>query len=146
MLAVDPTKRATIIDICTDWWVNKGYEHSLLQVAEDLANLTPVRLDVLLALAPISPPVEGSSGQNPLPGQEVESTGGKTKRVKSKSSRSDETLYPPPTAAIDYQADTSELSNDIPTFAEEEEEMLASEIVDDADEFLPSAVAAALQL
>ncbi|XP_053202804.1 serine-rich adhesin for platelets-like isoform X2 [Panonychus citri] len=151
LLAVDPTKRATIIDICTDWWVNKGYEHSLLQVAEDLANLTPVRLDVLLALAPISPPVESGNGQNPLSGQEgdlsVVSSGGKPKRVKSKSSRSDENLYPSSTAAIDYQADTSELSNDIPTYPEEEEEELidASENVDDGDEFLPSAVAAALQ-
>lgn len=55
MLTVNPSKRATIVDICTDWWVNKGYEHSLLQVAEDMANLTPVRLDILLALAPVSP-------------------------------------------------------------------------------------------
>lgn len=55
LLTVDPIKRATIVDICTDWWVNQGYEHSLLQVAEDMANLTPVRLDLLLALAPGSP-------------------------------------------------------------------------------------------
>ncbi|XP_035221038.1 uncharacterized protein LOC118193974, partial [Stegodyphus dumicola] len=54
LLTVNPSKRATIVDICTDYWVNLGYEHSLLQVAEDMANLTPVRLDLLLALAPDS--------------------------------------------------------------------------------------------
>ncbi|GFS53627.1 NUAK family SNF1-like kinase 1 [Trichonephila inaurata madagascariensis] len=52
LLTVNPSKRATIVDICVDYWVNLGYEHSLLQVAEDMANLTPVRLDLLLALAP----------------------------------------------------------------------------------------------
>ncbi|GFS58476.1 NUAK family SNF1-like kinase 1 [Nephila pilipes] len=54
LLTVNPSKRATIVDICVDYWVNLGYEHSLLQVAEDMANLTPVRLDLLLALAPDS--------------------------------------------------------------------------------------------
>uniref|UniRef100_T1KLQ4 Protein kinase domain-containing protein n=1 Tax=Tetranychus urticae TaxID=32264 RepID=T1KLQ4_TETUR len=136
LLAVDPNKRATIIDICTDWWVNKGYEHSLLQVAEDLSNLTPVRLDVLLALAPTSPPTK-SERQHPLAKKESES------EENSKQRGSEAVLYPP---CSDYQADTSELSTDIPTYAEEEEELAdASEIVDDGDEFLPSAVAAALQ-
>lgn len=43
------------MDICNDEWVNQDYEHSLLQVAEDLSNLTPVRIDLLLSLAPTSP-------------------------------------------------------------------------------------------
>ncbi|XP_067126026.1 uncharacterized protein [Centruroides vittatus] len=64
LLNVNPSKRATIIDICSDSWVNEGYEHSLLQVSEDLANLTPVRIDLLLALAPASP--EEGNTQNPL--------------------------------------------------------------------------------
>lgn len=55
LLAPNPQERATIIDICTDPWVNAEYEHSLLQFAEDLSNLTPVRLDLILALAPTSP-------------------------------------------------------------------------------------------
>ncbi|UYV81034.1 NUAK1 [Cordylochernes scorpioides] len=55
LLKGDPQQRATIVDICANDWVNEGYEHSLLQVAEDLANLTPVRLDLLVALAPVSP-------------------------------------------------------------------------------------------
>ncbi|XP_074598786.1 nuak family kinase 1 isoform X2 [Brevipalpus obovatus] len=80
LLSVDPTKRATIIDICNDCWVNKGYEHSLLQVADDLANLTPVRLDVLLALAPISPNATEQDVQHPL---REDAT--KKKKVKSKS-------------------------------------------------------------
>ncbi|XP_076362384.1 uncharacterized protein LOC143253072 isoform X2 [Tachypleus tridentatus] len=54
LLTVSPAKRATIVDICTDSWVNLGYDHSLLQIAEDLSNLMPVRLDSLLALVPSS--------------------------------------------------------------------------------------------
>lgn len=41
LLTVDPKKRATIIDVCTDDWVNLEFDNSLLQVSEDLANLTP---------------------------------------------------------------------------------------------------------
>lgn len=55
LLSVNPKKRATIIDICADPWVNSGFDTTLLTLAEDMANLTPVRLDILLALAPISP-------------------------------------------------------------------------------------------
>ncbi|XP_037582772.1 LOW QUALITY PROTEIN: serine/threonine-protein kinase par-1-like [Dermacentor silvarum] len=58
LLTVDPAKRATVIDICQDRWVNQGFDHSLLQLAEDMSNLTPVRLDLLLALAPASPTPE----------------------------------------------------------------------------------------
>lgn len=58
LLTVDPAKRATVVDICRDPWVNQGYDHSLLQLAEDMASLTPVRLDLLLALAPTSPATE----------------------------------------------------------------------------------------
>lgn len=54
----NPRDRATIVDICTDEWVNQDFEHSLLQVAEDLSNLTPVRCDLLTALAPASPSAE----------------------------------------------------------------------------------------
>lgn len=79
LLCADPLKRATILDICSDPWVNGlstglGFDNqyqrvspneqqqqpiaphnSLLQVAQDMAKLTPVRLDILLALAPTSP-------------------------------------------------------------------------------------------
>ncbi|CAG2163353.1 unnamed protein product [Oppiella nova] len=65
LLTPNPTERATIIDICTDLWVNNGFEHSLLKVAEDMANLTPVRLEILLALAPVSPSAE-KIGTNPF--------------------------------------------------------------------------------
>ncbi|CAN8001953.1 unnamed protein product [Ixodes hexagonus] len=58
LLTVDPAKRATVVDICQDRWVNQGFDHSLLQLAEDMSNLTPVRLDLLLALAPVSPTPE----------------------------------------------------------------------------------------
>ena len=68
-MAPNPTKRANIIDICTDWWVNQGYEHSLLQVAEDMANLTPVRLEILLALAPVSP--SDKTAANPLESEQA---------------------------------------------------------------------------
>lgn len=37
---------------CHDRWVNEGYGESCLEVAEELANQTPVRLDLLLSLVP----------------------------------------------------------------------------------------------
>lgn len=52
MLTVSASKRASIEDICSHWWVNEGYLESCLDVAEALANQTPVRLDLLLSLAP----------------------------------------------------------------------------------------------
>ena len=53
MLTVGSDKRANIADICSHWWINEGYsENSCLQEAEYLAGLTPVRLDLLLSLAP----------------------------------------------------------------------------------------------
>ena len=53
MLTVGADKRANIADICSHWWINDGYgENSCLQEAEYLAGLTPVRLDLLLSLAP----------------------------------------------------------------------------------------------
>ena len=52
MLTVSAEKRANIGDICSHWWVNEGYSQTCLEEAEYLASLTPVRLDVLLTLAP----------------------------------------------------------------------------------------------
>jgi hypothetical protein len=84
MLLVDPTKRASIEDICSHWylsfnfkksfenamlkfttvivcyrWVNEGYGESCLEMAEELANETPVRLDLLLSLIPPQPDSAG---------------------------------------------------------------------------------------
>lgn len=47
----------TILKLLSSW-VNKGSEVSCLELAEALANETPVRLDLLLSLAP--PPIHGS--------------------------------------------------------------------------------------
>ena len=67
----------------------------MLQVAEDLANLTPVRLDVLLALAPMSP--TATSAENPL-GKENESSQKKLKQedkeIDDTSSKVSSSLYP----------------------------------------------------
>lgn len=52
MLTVSSEKRANIGDICSHWWVNEGYSQPCLEEAEYLASLTPVRLDLLLSLAP----------------------------------------------------------------------------------------------
>ncbi|XP_047514808.1 uncharacterized protein LOC125056031 isoform X4 [Pieris napi] len=52
MLTVDPLKRADIVYICDHPWVNLGCEASCLEIAEALAAETPVRLDLLLSLAP----------------------------------------------------------------------------------------------
>ena len=60
MLTVGSDKGANIADICSHWWVNEGYgENSCLQEAEYLAGLTPVRLDLLLSLAPPGSALEG---------------------------------------------------------------------------------------
>lgn len=52
MLTVSSSERATIEDICSHWWVNEGYAECCLLEAESLASQTPVRLDLLLSLAP----------------------------------------------------------------------------------------------
>lgn len=54
MLTVCPQRRANIEQICSHWWVNEGYSETCLNLAEELANQTPVRLDVLLSLTPSS--------------------------------------------------------------------------------------------
>ncbi|XP_050294375.1 uncharacterized protein LOC126734700 isoform X2 [Anthonomus grandis grandis] len=58
MLTVNPKKRSDIEKICSHWWVNETYELSCLDISEELANQTPVRLDVLLSLAPPAPQLE----------------------------------------------------------------------------------------
>jgi len=57
MLTVTPSRRADIEKICSHWWVNEGHPDSCLDIAEELANQTPVRLDLLLSLAPPPPAV-----------------------------------------------------------------------------------------
>ncbi|XP_025832041.1 probable serine/threonine-protein kinase DDB_G0277165 isoform X2 [Agrilus planipennis] len=58
MLTVNPKYRANVQKICSHWWVNEGYEENCLDVSEELANQTPVRLDLLLSLAPPPPQLE----------------------------------------------------------------------------------------
>uniref|UniRef100_A0A6P7GS24 CBL-interacting serine/threonine-protein kinase 3-like n=1 Tax=Diabrotica virgifera virgifera TaxID=50390 RepID=A0A6P7GS24_DIAVI len=58
MLTVNPKHRADVEKICSHWWVNEGYDENCLDISEELANQTPVRLDVLLALAPPPPQLE----------------------------------------------------------------------------------------
>lgn len=58
MLTVNPRNRANIEKICAHWWVNEGYDESCLDISEELANQTPVRLDLLLSLAPPAPQLE----------------------------------------------------------------------------------------
>lgn len=58
MLTVMPGKRADIEKICSHWWVNEGYEQNCLDIAEELAAQTPVRLDLLLSLVPQSASAE----------------------------------------------------------------------------------------
>uniref|UniRef100_A0A1Y1ML94 Protein kinase domain-containing protein n=1 Tax=Photinus pyralis TaxID=7054 RepID=A0A1Y1ML94_PHOPY len=58
MLTVNPRNRANIEKICLHWWVNESYEECCLDISEELANQTPVRLDLLLSLAPPPPQLE----------------------------------------------------------------------------------------
>jgi hypothetical protein len=46
-------------------WVNEGYKEPCLELAEELANQTPVRLDVLLSLSPPSVTADQLVVQNP---------------------------------------------------------------------------------
>ncbi|XP_039295551.1 titin homolog [Nilaparvata lugens] len=52
MLKVNSARRADIVAICSHWWIDSGEAVPCLEVAEELANQTPVRLDLLLSLAP----------------------------------------------------------------------------------------------
>ncbi|CAH0555404.1 unnamed protein product [Brassicogethes aeneus] len=58
MLTVNPKSRADIEKICSHWWVNETYDNSCLEISEELASQTPVRLDLLLSLAPPPPQLE----------------------------------------------------------------------------------------
>ncbi|XP_060529712.1 uncharacterized protein LOC132704063 isoform X2 [Cylas formicarius] len=58
MLTVNPKTRSNIEKICSHWWVNETYDVNCLEISEELANQTPVRLDVLLSLAPPAPQLE----------------------------------------------------------------------------------------
>lgn len=53
-MTVNPNARADIHKICSHQWLNEGYsdEDQCLRVAEEMASSTPVRLDLLLSLAP----------------------------------------------------------------------------------------------
>lgn len=55
-MTVNPNARADIHKICSHQWLNEGYpdEQQCLRIAEEMASLTPVRLDLLLSLAPAS--------------------------------------------------------------------------------------------
>ena len=55
LLTPAPQQRATLPDVCGHWWVNRDEELSCLAAAEQLASETPVRLDLLLSLAPPQP-------------------------------------------------------------------------------------------
>ncbi|KAF0313001.1 NUAK family SNF1-like kinase 2 [Amphibalanus amphitrite] len=58
LLTPSPQQRATMLDVCDHWWVNQDEEINCLEAAEELANQTPVRLDLLLSLAPQEPDKE----------------------------------------------------------------------------------------
>lgn len=71
MLTVSPAKRADIERICSHWWVNEGYEQNCLDIAEELAAQTPVRLDLLLSLVPQSASAEKLVIGDQQPGADV---------------------------------------------------------------------------
>lgn len=54
MMTVNPNTRADIHTICSHQWLNEGFsdENQCLRIAEEMASSTPVRLDLLLSLAP----------------------------------------------------------------------------------------------
>eukprot|EP00091_Calanus_sinicus_P004585 TRINITY_DN14929_c0_g1_i1.p1 TRINITY_DN14929_c0_g1~~TRINITY_DN14929_c0_g1_i1.p1 ORF type:complete len:405 (-),score=88.94 TRINITY_DN14929_c0_g1_i1:259-1443(-) len=64
MLTPKTEERASIVDICSHWWINQGYDQSCLDEAEYLASLTPVRLDLLLSLTKAENKGPGSNEKN----------------------------------------------------------------------------------
>ncbi|RZF32011.1 hypothetical protein LSTR_LSTR007089 [Laodelphax striatellus] len=70
MLKVNSARRADIVAICSHWWIDSGEAVPCLEVAEELANQTPVRLDLLLSLAPSA--CAGASDKLLIPEQEEE--------------------------------------------------------------------------
>lgn len=58
MLNVNPVRRADIQSICRHWWINETYTEICLNIAEELARQTPVRLDLLLSLTTPAAPSE----------------------------------------------------------------------------------------
>lgn len=52
MLNINPSHRANITAICSHWWIDSNQPEMCLEIAEELSNQTPVRLDLLLSLAP----------------------------------------------------------------------------------------------
>lgn len=59
MLSVNPARRADISAICSHCWINETYSETCLDLAEELASQTPVRLDLLLSLT--NPPVNSEN-------------------------------------------------------------------------------------
>lgn len=55
-MTVNPNARADIHIICSHQWLNEGFtnENQCLRIAEEMASSAPVRLDLLLSLAPTS--------------------------------------------------------------------------------------------
>ncbi|XP_054720184.1 probable serine/threonine-protein kinase nek3 [Uloborus diversus] len=150
LLTVNPAKRATIVDVCMDYWVNLGYEHSLLQVAEDMANLTPVRLDLLLALAPESsvPPDQSEISDAFDDSEEVMLKANLNKDIPNEEDEEEEEEdeeYNPDTAANSFSfmkgSHASQLSVSSPNL----QDAFSDECEDSESEFLPADIAAALQ-
>ena len=56
---MNPARRADITAICSHRWINETYKEMCLDLAEELASQTPVRLDLLLSLT--APAVHPSS-------------------------------------------------------------------------------------
>ncbi|XP_054276428.1 NUAK family SNF1-like kinase 1 isoform X2 [Macrosteles quadrilineatus] len=82
MLNVNPARRADIVAICSHWWIDENQSEACMDVAEELANQTPVRLDLLLCLAPsgnddklllADQPPNAEGGDRPLRSQSLSS-------------------------------------------------------------------------
>ncbi|XP_015108820.1 uncharacterized protein LOC107035762 [Diachasma alloeum] len=78
MLTKCPSRRADIERICCHWWVNEGYDQNCLDIAEDLAAQTPVRLDLLLSLVPQSASADKLVVGDPRPEPPVSSMSSET--------------------------------------------------------------------
>ncbi|XP_023219537.1 MATH and LRR domain-containing protein PFE0570w-like [Centruroides sculpturatus] len=92
LLTVQSTKRATILDTCNHWWVNLGYEHSLLQVAEDMANFSPVNMDALLNVPYLKTSEESKSETRKIPNNLKLCCSNQNKAIEGEKDGKNETL------------------------------------------------------
>jgi len=87
MMTVNPNARADIRTICSHQWLNEGFSdgNQCLRIAEEMASSTPVRLDLLLSLAPTPKEANNNLGIPPCQSNAENDVRSETGPVRSQS-------------------------------------------------------------